>query len=265
MAAAGNRHDARGRRHKFGDYPPGVTARSNRGRMRGAIKSGGSRRSEAPAPAFPSPPRLRGRGCPGRAGRGGREALSDSEDRGQKTEDRKFAASKRERRPLPALPGHPPPPSGEGKAIAGASSGVFPPLLIAPPDEVPSKVQEKPSPLAVPSPSKGGEGTPAGKEAAKRCRIQETEDRKFAASPQATIPSPGPAGPPSPAGRCIQTGAIGNRSARTWVTLFPLMTGRGKRCLGRSAAFAVPSLHGSVGQVGSPLPRRGAPQESSDS
>jgi hypothetical protein len=44
-----------------------------------------------------------------------------TEDRGQRTEDRgqrteKFAASKRERRPLPALPGHPPPPSGGGES-----------------------------------------------------------------------------------------------------------------------------------------------------
>ena len=82
-----------------------------------------------------SPPPLSGGGCPGRGGRGRRvDRRSRQNYRAEQSDGVDLscgALRRRERHPLPALPDHPPPPSGggEGKGLHGreghASHPVF--------------------------------------------------------------------------------------------------------------------------------------------
>jgi hypothetical protein len=134
---------------------------------KGAIRSGESRRSEAPPPAFPSPPRLRGRGCPGRGGRGGSEALSFHFSIYTAIS---CAPLGRLVRPL----------GGQGTGLAKRRIDDHAPIggAGAPPSQRPNYFRID---LEMES--------------------EDRENRKVCGFAAGTTPSPGPAGPPSPAKR----------------------------------------------------------------
>jgi hypothetical protein len=114
-----------------------------------AIKSGGDRRSEAPPPAFPSPPRLRGPWQGRERGQRGVVRFRRQRTESLRHQSRNDALSRPCRATLPRR-------AGEGKASAGASSGVFPPLFVFPPLLIAPALREVQSTIMALATTRGG-------------------------------------------------------------------------------------------------------------